>query len=243
MLIVFSLVVLFVLVVAAHARRPARAADHRRRLDASSSATRTPPTSTCARTDRPQPVDAARGHRRRARHPGVRPRARADPAVRRVEPQRCTTRTCTASRCRTWYFGLVEFVRRASPRRWSSASAAGWCTAATSSVGTVARRRAAARPACSSRCSSSSQLYNTVQSAGAALDKLFGMLDTEPDVVERATRSSCRPPATSSSTASTFRYPADRRAGAHRRVARRSAAASGSRSSARPVPASRRSPS
>jgi len=31
-----------------------------------------------------------------------------------------------------------------------------------------------------------SQFYNVVQSAGAALDKLFGLLDTEPSVAERA---------------------------------------------------------
>ena len=30
-----------------------------------------------------------------------------------------------------------------------------------------------------------SQLYNTVQSAGAALHKLFGVLDTQPSIVER----------------------------------------------------------
>ena len=30
-----------------------------------------------------------------------------------------------------------------------------------------------------------SQLYNTVQSAGAALNKLFGVLDTPPSIAER----------------------------------------------------------
>ena len=33
-----------------------------------------------------------------------------------------------------------------------------------------------------------SQLYNTVQSSAAALNKLFGILDTEPDIVDGPAR-------------------------------------------------------
>ena len=54
------------------------------------------------------------------------------------------------------------------------------------------RRRSASSPRSCCTCSSLfepinqlSQLYNTVQSAGAALQKIFGVLDTRPTIVER----------------------------------------------------------
>ncbi len=85
-----------------------------------------------------------------------------------------------------------------------------------------------------------SQLYNTVQSSAAALNKLFGILDTEPDVQDGPT--SCPPAARSSSTrwASGTR---PRRRRCCRTCRSPSPTANASRSSARPVPASRHSPS
>ena len=86
-----------------------------------------------------------------------------------------------------------------------------------------------------------SQLYNTVQSSTAALNKLFGILDTEPDVVGGT--GTLPPTGDRRGRRDRLHVSGDRHARAHRRVARRSATASGSRSSVRPAPASRRSPS
>ena len=86
-----------------------------------------------------------------------------------------------------------------------------------------------------------SQLYNTLQSSAASLSKLFGILDTEPDILDGASD-----------------LPAQRRDGRRRRgfpvsgdrdvrcsatCRSRLPTANGLRSSARPAPASRPSPS
>ena len=132
--------------------------------------------------------------------------------------------------------------RRWAPRRWSSASAAGWCTTARH------RRhrhllRAHARQPVRARPAAVSQLFNTVQSAGAGLNKLFELLDTPVDVAERPgavdlpDRGDDRGRATSRS-----RY-ARRRAGAAATSTSPSRRASAWRWSAPPAPASRRWPS
>ena len=61
-----------------------------------------------------------------------------------------------------------------------------------------------------------SQLYNTVQSSAASLNKLFGILDTEPDVDDGTEEL----PRTGSMVVDRvgFRYPDDRGGGAERRV-------------------------
>ena len=87
-----------------------------------------------------------------------------------------------------------------------------------------------------------SQLYNTVQSSAAALAKIFGVLDTRPTVRQR--QAAVDLPALGRGR----RRPRDvrvrhQRAGAARRLAAASPTANGSRSSVRPAPASRRSPS
>ena len=79
----------------------------------------------------------------------------------------------------------------------------------------------------------------------AALDKIFDLLDEEPDLARRRrTRSSCRAcAARSASRTCTSAYGGERRARAQRRRPRRAARADAWRWSARPAPASRRSPS
>ncbi len=47
-----------------------------------------------------------------------------------------------------------------------------------------------------------SQLFNTVQSAGAALNKMYQLLDTEPDIRERPDAVGCAATGRSSSTTS-----------------------------------------
>ena len=87
-----------------------------------------------------------------------------------------------------------------------------------------------------------SQLYNTVQSSAAALAKIFGVLDTRPDRAPAARpRSTSRGRARSTSTTSRSRTARTSRCCTTCRCA--SPTASGSRSSARPARASRRSPS
>ena len=87
-----------------------------------------------------------------------------------------------------------------------------------------------------------SQLYNTVQSAGAAMHKIFGVLDTPGVDQGAAGRGRPRPRRRDRGRPRHVRV-RRQRAGAARRVAARSRRASGSRSSARPAPGSRRSPS
>ena len=88
-----------------------------------------------------------------------------------------------------------------------------------------------------------SQLFNTLQAAGAALHKLYGLLDEDVAIDERAGRG--RPPGgrwRSTVDRVSFRYH-DGGARARRRVARRSSPGSARARRARPARASRRSPS
>ena len=79
-----------------------------------------------------------------------------------------------------------------------------------------------------------SQLYNTVQSAGAALHKIFGVLDTRPDSRSGRARSTSRRTARSTSIASRSRTATTSRCCTTCRCTSRRG--SGSRSSARPAP-------
>ena len=74
---------------------------------------RTTPTSTCATSVGQNLSHAAGGHRRRAGHPGVRPRGRADPPLRARRTGRSTTPTCARVRMSR----LVLRARRAGRRR------------------------------------------------------------------------------------------------------------------------------
>ena len=85
-----------------------------------------------ARPHRPHAVGAAGGHRRRARHPGVRPRGRA-----RSSGSAPTTATLYDAHMRSvrisaWYLPVIEFAGARHHRAWSSASAAGWSSTASS---------------------------------------------------------------------------------------------------------------
>ena len=87
-----------------------------------------------------------------------------------------------------------------------------------------------------------SQLYNTVQSAGAALNKLFELLDTTPSIAERPGAVDLPPTRRARGRRRLVRL-RGAEPGAARRDARRSRRASGSRSSGPPAPGSRRWPS
>ena len=225
---------------AAHAGLPRRAAGDRRRVRALPAALeRRLPAG--AGPGRPEPVGAAGVDRRRARHPGLRPGGRADPPLRRDEPR------------------AVRRPHDLGPgvRPGTSASSSGSGVAATGAVvgvggwlvhqGTVSVGTVAAFVLLLSSVfepvQQLSQLFNSVQSAGAALHKLYDLLDTEPEVDEAA---------------GAVDLPAERRprgrrrhvllrrrraTGAARRRRSPSPPASGWRWSARPVPASRPWPS
>ncbi len=91
-----------------------------------------------------------------------------------------------------------------------------------------------------------SQVYTTYQSGMAALDKIFDLLDVEPDLVDAPDAIDAGPVARRD-RAARRELPLRRRGGLRvrraRRLAHRAAQARRSRSSARPAPASRRSPS
>ncbi len=86
-----------------------------------------------------------------------------------------------------------------------------------------------------------SQLYNTVQSSAAALNKLFGILDTEPDMPGRPERTAARMAPWSSTTSDSGIPPPRPRCCPTCRS--RLPMVNVSRSSARPVPVNRPSPS
>ena len=86
-----------------------------------------------------------------------------------------------------------------------------------------------------------SQFYNTVQSSGAALEKLFGLLDTPPSIGERPDATDLPVDGAIAVEHVSFAYGTLRRAA--RREPHRSRPASASRWSARPAPGSRRWPS
>ena len=82
----------------------------------------------------------------------------------------------------TWYFGLVEFVGVFSVAL--VVGVGGWLAHSGSiSVGTVAAF-VLLLANLFDPVQQLSQLYNTVQAAAASLHKLYGLIDTEPDVAE-----------------------------------------------------------
>lgn len=108
-------------------------------------------------------------------------------------------------RVSTWYFGLVELAGVVATAL--GLAAGGWLVANGSvSVGTVVAV-VLLLASLFEPVQQLSQLYNTVQSAGASLHKMFAILDTEPDVDERVGASDL--PATGDLVvdAVTFAYP------------------------------------
>lgn len=84
----------------------------------------------------------------------------------------------------TWYFGVIEFAGIASSALIIGIG--GWLVHRGSvSLGTVVAF-VLLLASLFDPVQQLSQLYNTLQSAAAALHKLFGILDAEPDVVEAA---------------------------------------------------------
>jgi ATP-binding cassette subfamily B protein len=90
----------------------------------------------------------------------------------------------TSVRVSTWYFGVVEFCGILATAL--TLGAGGWLvTQGEVSVGTVVAF-VLLLSSLFEPVQQLSQLYNTVQSATASLHKLFDILDTEPEVAERA---------------------------------------------------------
>lgn len=85
----------------------------------------------------------------------------------------------------TWYFGVIEFAGIASSAL--IVGIGGWLVhRGTVSLGTVVAF-VLLLASLFDPVQQLSQLYNTLQSAAAALHKLFGILDAQPDVVETQT--------------------------------------------------------
>ena len=148
-----------------------RAAVRRPRQRSSSSATRTRPTSTVR--DRIGPTLSAPpgGHRRRAGHPGLRPRGRRERRRFRAANRALYDAHMRVGADPAWYLPVIEFAGARHHRAGRSASAAGWCTAATSS-------RSARSPLFVLLLSNLfepvqqlCQLFNMVQSAGAGAEQ------------------------------------------------------------------------
>jgi ATP-binding cassette subfamily B protein len=113
--------------------------------------------------------------------------AREDEQIRRFEESnRALFRSHMYSvKVSTWYFGLIEFAGIASSAL--IVGVGGWLVhRGTVSLGTVVAF-VLLLANLFDPVQQLSQLYNTLQSAAAALHKLFGILDAEPDVAESAT--------------------------------------------------------
>ena len=169
--------------------------------------------------------------------------AREDEQIRRFgETNRALYDAHMSSvRVSVWYFGLVEWIGVAATG--AVVGVGGWLVHhGTVSVGTVAAF-VLLLASLFEPVQQLSQLFNTVQSAGAALHKLYDLLDTEPDVGEAVGRS--RPAAVGCHRGRRRHVLLRRRApaGPARRRRSPSRPASGSRWSVRPAPASRRWPS
>ena len=110
--------------------------------------------------------------------------AREDEQIRRFEESnRALFRSHMYSvKVSTWYFGLIEFAGIASSAL--IVGVGGWLVhRGTVSLGTVVAF-VLLLANLFDPVQQLSQLYNTLQSAAAALHKLFGILDAEPDVRE-----------------------------------------------------------
>lgn len=113
--------------------------------------------------------------------------AREDEQIRRFEESnRALFRSHMYSvKVSTWYFGLIEFAGIASSAL--IVGVGGWLVhRGTVSLGTVVAF-VLLLANLFDPVQQLSQLYNTLQSAAAALHKLFGILDAQPDVAESAT--------------------------------------------------------
>jgi ATP-binding cassette subfamily B protein len=113
--------------------------------------------------------------------------AREDEQIRRFEESnRALFRSHMYSvKVSTWYFGLIEFAGIASSAL--IVGVGGWLVhRGTVSLGTVVAF-VLLLANLFDPVQQLSQLYNTLQSAAAALHKLFGILDAEPDVAETPT--------------------------------------------------------
>ena len=113
--------------------------------------------------------------------------AREDEQIRRFEESnRALFRSHMYSvKVSTWYFGLIEFAGIASSAL--IVGVGGWLVhRGTVSLGTVVAF-VLLLANLFDPVQQLSQLYNTLQSAAAALHKLFGILDAEPDVRESDT--------------------------------------------------------
>lgn len=113
--------------------------------------------------------------------------AREDEQIRRFEESnRALFRSHMYSvKVSTWYFGLIEFAGIASSAL--IVGIGGWLVhRGNVSLGTVVAF-VLLLANLFDPVQQLSQLYNTLQSAAAALHKLFGILDAQPDVAESAT--------------------------------------------------------
>ena len=113
--------------------------------------------------------------------------AREDEQIRRFEESnRALFRSHMHSvKVSTWYFGVIEFAGIASSAL--IVGIGGWLVhRGTVSLGTVVAF-VLLLASLFDPVQQLSQLYNTLQSAAAALHKLFGILDAQPDVVETQT--------------------------------------------------------
>ena len=118
--------------------------------------------------------------------------AREDEQIRRFEESnRALFRSHMYSvKVSTWYFGVIEFAGIASSAL--IVGVGGWLVhRGTVSLGTVVAF-VLLLASLFDPVQQLSQLYNTLQSAAAALHKLFGILDAQPDVVETQTPTALR---------------------------------------------------
>ena len=132
--------------------------------------------------------------------------AREDEQIRRFEESnRALFRSHMHSvRVSTWYFGLIEFSGIASTA--FIVGIGGWLVhRGDVSLGTVVAF-VLLLAQLFDPVQQLSQLYNTLQSAGAALHKLFGILDTVPDVDEKPGAVSLPPQGDLVVDRVTFRY-------------------------------------
>jgi len=111
-------------------------------------------------------------------------------------------------RVSTWYFGLVELCGVVATAL--TIGAGGWLVhRGDASLGTVVAV-VLLLSSLFEPVQQLSQIYNTLQSAGASLNKLFGILDTEPEVAERAAAVDLPARGELVVDAVSFRYPSTR---------------------------------
>ena len=192
-----------------------------------------------ARAARPRHRDARRGHRRHARRAGVHARAAG---VRRTS---APSRSATASRTCRRSSSTASTSRSSTcsrPSRSPSCSRYGGHLyfGGTLTLGTLFAFMLYVQNFFDP-VQQLSQLYNTFLSATAALDKIMGVLDEEPEVVDRPGAATLAQIDGHVALRGRALHVRPRRRGAARDRPRRSRRARPSRSSATRAPASRRS--